>query len=103
MSDEILTAAGVNHRQARFFRLPEGTHAVWFDDITADGPDGYNRIFTHDERIELYAPKPDPQAEAAIEAELNARGVHWEKQSAYWLPDVQRYQTIYEFTHIEKK
>lgn len=102
MTEEILTAAGVLHRQARFIRLPDETHAVWFDDITADGPDGYNRIFTHDVTVELYAAKLDPEAEAAIEAELDARGLPWEKQAAYWLDEVQRYQTIYEFTYITK-
>lgn len=102
MSDEILTAAGILHRQARFVRLPDETHAVWFDDVASDGPDGYNRIFTHNETIELYTPKPDHTAETAIEAELNARGIPWEKQAAYWLDDVQRYQTVYEFTHITK-
>lgn len=102
MADEILTAAGVLHRQARFVRLPDETHAVWFDDVSADGPDGYNRIFTHDVLIELYSVKLDPNAEAAIEAELDERGIHWEKQAAYWLDDVQRYQTIYEFTYISK-
>ena len=102
MTEEILTAAGVRHRQARFVRLPDETHAVWFDDITADGPDGFNRIYMHDVMVELYAQKPDPKAEAAIEAELDARGIHWEKQATYWLDDVQRYQTIYEFTYISK-
>lgn len=102
MVNEILTAAGVLHRRGRFLRLPEETHAVWFDDITADGPDGVNRIFTHDIMVELYEAAPDDAAETAIEAELNARGLPWTKQDRYWLPDVQRYQVIYEFTYISK-
>lgn len=102
MVNEILTAAGVLHRRGRFLRLPEETHAVWFDDITADGPDGINRIFTHDIMVELYEAAPDDAAETAIEAELNARGLPWTKQDRYWLPDVQRYQVIYELTYITK-
>lgn len=102
MVNEILTAAGVLHRRGRFLRLPEETHAVWFDDITADGPDGVNRIFTHDIMVELYEAAPDDAAETAIEAELNARGLPWTKQDRYWLPDVQRYQVIYELTYITK-
>ena len=102
MIDEILTAAGLNHKETRFVRLPEGTHAVWFDDVTTDGPDGYNRIYTHDVTVELYEPKPDPTAEAALEAELDARGLPWTKQARYWLDDVQRYQVVYEFTYILK-
>lgn len=102
MIDEILTAAGLNHKETRFVRLPDGTHAVWFDDVTTDGPDGYNRIYTHDVTVELYEPKPDPTAEAALEAELDARGLPWTKQARYWLDDVQRYQVVYEFTYILK-
>lgn len=102
MVNDILTAAGLNHKETRFVRLPEGTHAVWFDDVTTDGPDGYNRIYTHDVTVELYEPKPDPTAEAALEAELDARGLPWTKQARYWLDDVQRYQVIYEFTYYTK-
>lgn len=103
MIDEILTAAGVQYRPARFLRLPEDTHAVYFDDIETDGPDGINLIFTHSVTIELYEAAPDDAAEAAIEAALNARGIRWIKQSRYWLQDVQRYQVIYEFDYIEKR
>lgn len=103
MIEEILTATGMPHRQSHFpVRFPDETCAVWLDDITADGPDGYNRIFTHNVTVELYAAKIDPEAEATLEAEFNARGLHWEKQSAYWLRDVQRYQTIYEITYTIK-
>lgn len=103
MLTEILNASGVKYKETRFVRLPEVTHAVYFDDVTADGPDGYNRIFTHDVTIELYAPKPDPDAEAALEAAIDAKGLPWTKQARYWLDDVQRYQTIYEFTYTIKK
>ena len=103
MIDEILTAAGVQYRPARFLRMPEDTHAVYFDDIETDGPDGINRIFTHSVTIELYEPAPDDAGEAAVEAELNARGLRWTKQARYWLQDVQRYQVIYEFDYIEKR
>lgn len=102
MINDILTAAGIPNRETRFLRIPDGTYAVWFDDITADGPDGANRIFTHDLTVELYEPKPDDDAEAAIEAELDARGLPWTKQARYWLGDAQRYQVIYEFTYITK-
>lgn len=102
MIEELLTAAGVKHKETRFVRQPEETYAVYFDDVTADGPDGYNRIFTHDVTVEVYEPKPDPNAEAAIEAELDARGLPWTKQARYWIADANRYQVIYEFTYITK-
>lgn len=84
---------------------PRETYAVYFDDVTADGPDNINLIFTHDVTAELYAPTVEAadEAEAAIEAILDARGVRWTKQSKYWLKAIQRFQTIYEFTYIEKR
>lgn len=108
---EILTAAGVQHRRGRFPSPPPGTYAVWFDDIEADGADpvspatsgGLPRIYHHDARVELYEPKPDDVKEAAIEAELDARGLPWTKEDRYWLQDVQRYQVLYNFSYTTKK
>lgn len=109
MTKEILAAAGINYRQGRFLKLPEGTHAVYFDDIETDGADpvpdfaGFPRIYTHDVRIELYEASPDDESEAALEAELDARGIPWSKEDRYWIKDVQRYQVIYEFNYTEKR
>ena len=103
MIETILKAAGLPYRQARYANPPSSTYAVYFDEVTADGPDGYNRIFTHDITVELYEPRLDDQAEAALEAALDAQGLHWAKQSRYWLNSTQRYQVIYEFSYIEKR
>lgn len=104
MVKEILTAAGVQHRRGRFPSPPAGTYAVWTDDVTTDGPDGMPPcIFTHDYTVELYEPRPDDAAEAAVEAAISARGLHWSKQDRYWITSEQMYQVIYNFTHIEKR
>lgn len=103
MLNEILTAAGIPHKPARFPDPPKGTYAVWFDDVTADGPDGFNRIFTHNAMVELYEAVQDPDAEKAVEAELDARGLHYDKQARYWLDSIKRYQVIYELTYYEKR
>ena len=110
MVNEILTAAGVEHAQGRFLRTPDGTYAVYFDDIEVDAADpvtpptqaGLPRICKHNVSVELYEPAPDDEKEAAIEAELNARGLSWEKQDRYWLKDLQRYQVVYDFSFITK-
>jgi hypothetical protein len=110
MVNEILTAAGVEHARGRFLRMPEGTQAVYFDDIEVDAADpvtppapaGLPRICTHNVTVELYEPAPDDEKETAIEAELNARGLSWEKQDRYWLKDLQRYQVVYDFSFITK-
>lgn len=110
MVDGILTAAGVLHRRSRFLRMPDETHAVWFDDITTESADrisaipqgGLPRTRTHDVTIELYEPAPDDAAEQAIEAGLDAHGLAWDKQDRYWLDEARRYQVTYEFTYVEK-
>lgn len=103
MIKKILTAAGVKHRRTRFLTPPASTYAVYMDDQSTDGPDGINAVITHDYTVELYEPSPDDEAEAAVEAALDAEGLRWTKQDRYWLQDVQRYQVIYEFTYIEKR
>ena len=103
MVEKILNAAGLPYRQARYADPPSSTYAIYFDEVTADGPDCINCIFTHDVMVELYEPRQDDDAEAAIEAALNAQGLPWTKQARYWLDSVRRYQVVYEFTYYEKR
>ena len=110
MIKEILTASGIEHRRSHFFTPPTGTYAVYFDDVETDGADrvtpataaGLPRIYRHDVSVELYAPALDPVAEAAIEAQILARGLPFHKEDAYWLQDVQRFQTVYTFSYTSK-
>lgn len=103
MITKILTAADVKFKESRFLKPPTGTsYAVYMDDVDTDGPDYETRIFTHNIVVELYSPKPDPKTEKAIEAAISAEGIHWRKQARYWLQEEQLYQTIYEFSYIEK-
>ena len=108
MIREILTASGVEYARGRFITMPKGTHAVYFDDVETETADpvpseGMPRIYHHTVTVELYEPAPDDAAEAAIEAELDARGLPWSKQDRYWLKDLQRYQVIYELTYHAKR
>lgn len=110
MVKDILATAGIEHRQGRFLSPPSETYAVYFDDVETDGADlvedytpfRWPRVYHHDVTVEVYEPKPDDAAEAAIEAELDARGLPWSKEDRYWLQDVQRYQVIYAFSYTNK-
>jgi hypothetical protein len=110
MVKEILTAAGVKHRKARFTEPPAETYAIYFDDIEVDAADpvtplteeGLPRVQHHDVTVEVYEPHPDDDTEQAIEAALNARGISWTKEDREWLQDVQRYQVLYTFNYITK-
>lgn len=107
MTKTILTASGIPYKRARYLHPPAETYAVYFDDLTTDGPDpvaaGMPRIVHHDVMVELYEPTLDQDAEARLEAQLDAWGIQWNKQAAYWLQNVQRYQVIYEFNYTEKR
>ena len=107
MINEILTASAIPYRQGRFLNPPATSYAVYFDDLDVNGPDPVGavlpRIVRHDVMVEIYEPKADPAAEAALEAELDARGIPWTKEDRYWLQNVQRYQVIYEFSYNEKR
>ena len=107
MTETILTGSGIPFRESRYPHPPPGTYAVYFDDQTTDGPDpvggGLPQIVHHGVMVELYEPTLDKDAEARLEAQLNANGIQWTKQAAYWLQNVQRYQVIYEFEYTEKR
>lgn len=103
MVNNILDTAGIKYRETRFTGTRPPTYAVYFDDVSTDGPDGLNLIQAHDITIELYESQPDDAAEAALEAAMDAKGVRWTKQARYWLQDEQRYQVIYEFTYYTKR
>lgn len=103
MVDTILTAAALPYRESRFPDPPASTFAVYLDNVEATGADGLNLIYRHDVLVELYEPEKDDNAEAAMEAAINAQGLPWTKQARYWLKDVQRYQVVYDFTYYEKR
>ncbi len=103
MIEDILAAAEINYRRARFAKPPSGAYAVYTDDIIADGADDYTCIYAHHVTVELYEPVPDDAAERSIEEQLNTRGIQWEKQDRYWIQQEQVYQVVYEFDFVAKR
>lgn len=103
MVNKILAAAGIPGREARYTAHKPATYAVYFDDVTTDGPDGIPSIWRHAVMLELYTDRPGPQSEAALEAALAAEGLQWTKQARNWLQSEQIYMTVYNFEYIEKR
>lgn len=108
MIKEILAAADIPSRAARFTD-PPALHAVYFDSLNTDAPDvnpdiGPATGIEHDCTVELYAPSVEAGDEALqrLQAQLDARGLRYTTQGWYWLREIQRYQEIIEFSHIEK-
>lgn len=106
MVETILKAAGLPCWPAQCDSPPADTYALYFDDVEVDGSDGLEVMtLRHGCMVEIYAPtkKAAIKAEAALEAQLLASRIPWVKQAMYWLKDIKRYQTIYEFDFIEKR
>jgi hypothetical protein len=113
MIPEILAAAGIKERGSRFAKPPDGIYAVLFDDTDKDGPDSLPpvaykygappAVIKHIVSLEVYEPKKDDAALAALEAQLDARGIIYTKQDRLWIQSEQMYQTIYELSYIEKR
>ena len=105
MIKEIAKAAGLKLRETRHQKPPSGVYGVYMDAVEASGADRMNCLRTHEYTLEVYAPSADAAeaTEEAIETALDERGIPWTKQGRYWLADEQKYQEIYEFSHIEKR
>lgn len=106
MVKRVLTGAGFvegkTFKETRFLKPPKTTYAVYMDSFTRRGADGLNLIKDHDYTIELYSYKPDPEAEAKIEASLDSLGIEYDKDDRYWIQEEQLYQVVYTFRFIEK-
>ena len=111
MTHEMLTAAGIENKQGRYKEPSrDKTYAVYFDDVDKEGADrvptpykvGLPRIVHHSVSVELYEPRPDPEAESAFEAQLDAQGLDWSKQDRLWIQSEQRYQVVYSYNYTEK-
>ena len=102
MVNEILTATGLPYKESRFLKPPTTTYAIFNDSVDRRGGDYINLLSQHDVSIELYEYAPDPDAEKAIEDQLDMRGIEYSKESRYWLQVEQLYQVVYDFTYIQK-
>ena len=103
MIQELLSAVPGGAWPERCPTPPQCDYVVYFDDVDADGPDLRNMLFTHNVTVELYEWKRDSTTSAALEAELNARGIRWTKTTRRWQSSIQQYRTIYDFSYIEKE
>lgn len=99
----ILSSLGLPYKETRFLNAPKSTYAIYHDYIERSGGDNINLLTRHDITLELYEYAPDPNAEIALEGELDTRGVNYTKQARYWIQEEQLYQVIYEFSYFVKE
>lgn len=103
MINDILGNLGIPITKSYFVKPPSDTYMIYLEDISTDGADGINAIYTHDYLLEVYEPQKDEGSIYKIESALNAAGISWAKNGRTWLAEEQRYMTTYEFTMIEKR
>lgn len=109
MISDIITAAGIPHRSGSSpAELPAHTCVYVFDTVKLDGPDrvpqpsAFPCVALHTVRLEMYEPKEDDAAEAALEKQLLASGLLFTKSDREWLSAVQRYAVNYDLTYTTK-
>ena len=102
MVNKILSATGIPYKETRFLKPPKTTYAIFNDSIDRRGGDNINLLSQHDVSIELYEYTKDPDAEKALESQLDANGIEYHKEPRYWINEEQLYQVVYDFTYFEK-
>ena len=102
MVNKILTATGLPYKESRFLKPPTTSYVVYNDSIERRGGDNINLVSQHDVSIELYEYSKDPEAEKAIEDQLDAEGIEYTKAPRYWIQSEQLFQVVYDFTYYEK-
>ena len=102
MVNKILKATGLPYKESRFLKPPSTTYAIYNDAINRRGGDSLNLLSQHDVTVELYEYKPDPEAEKALEEQLDLFGIEYDKDPRYWIQGEQLYQVVYDFTYYEK-
>lgn len=100
---DILDKTGIINKETRFIKPPDKTYAVYHRSMHRRGSDERNRITEEDCTIELYAYEKDCESESLIEAELESRGIEYDRQERIWIDEEHLYQTIYEFTVMWKE
>ena len=103
--NEILDEAGIRHAETLFLQPPDAVHAVWHDDITAEGSDFGNETYRHRYTVELCEPyaAQSPEAHEALRDVLDANGIHWVKKLRIFYTDLQYFVTTYEFEFLERR
>lgn len=99
--DNELNTTGIPFKNIYWVKAPSYPYGI-FDDVTLfRGDDERLRIAEHETRLELYAEKVDINSEKKIEEWLKNKNFGF-KRTRYWVESEKHFQTVYEFSFIEK-
>ena len=87
----------------RFISTPRA--ASWGDEITADGSDFCNELYTHRYTAYLFQPRDaaDDSAREALQSVLDANGIRFTRQPRIFYEDLQLFCTTYTFDVVERR
>lgn len=99
--DNELNTTGIPFKNLYWVKAPSYPYGIFDDIVTARGDDEHVRALVHDTTIELYSQKIDVDSEKKIEKWLINKNYGF-KRTRYWVESEKHFQTIYEFSFIEK-
>lgn len=89
-------------QQTKFIKPPAYDYAVWHDEQTYTGGDGFIRLVEHKYTIELYSRSQKREMEANVSRLLCLADFEFKKSEQIWLEDEQIYFVQYQFRQKEK-
>lgn len=107
-TEQMIEQTGIPARAGGYTSPPPFPHISYFDRREVSGDDFHNRLCSHEVQLELYndGEADDPRGsiaktEKAVEAILDAEGIHYLKKPAAYLKSERTWETIYIFEFLE--
>jgi len=101
--DDVLRETGLPFAPCAFNNPPDGTYAVYNEEVTRRGADLVNCITEHDVTIEVYAYDFfDEEAVRAVMRALDRRAVEYKRYETVYINSEHLYQTRFEFGFVLK-
>jgi hypothetical protein len=96
-----LETTGLKVSEERFLKPPPLPYIIFTENNDVSGADDKNCIVSRDISIELYGLKVDHPSEELIEDLLNKKAIEF-KRDRIWLDTEMMFETVYDFTLVEK-
>ena len=102
-ADDILRETGLPFAACAFNNPPDGTYAVYTEQITRRGADLLNCITEYDVTIEVYSYDfHDEEAVRAVVRALDRRAVEYKRYDTTYINSEHLFQTRFEFGFVLK-
>lgn len=99
---EIFDESSIQYKETKFNKPPQGTYAIFTDNVQRNGADLRNFTKEHHTFIELYSHNVDEESEIKLETAIDNQNLKYYKSERVYLDDLSLYQVIYDFEYITK-